>query len=101
MATGIKTGGRSKGTPNRNSAETKELLQTVLDKELDKLGILLGKLEPLDRVNAIAKLLPYILPRQNEVKAEIANTNVIGDEFTEQNQARLDFLIEKALSMKK
>ncbi|MGS0747309.1 hypothetical protein [Halpernia sp. GG3] len=71
MATGIKTGGRVKGTPNKTTAETKEILQTIVMKEIDNLGEMLEKLEPLDRVNAIAKLLPYILPKQSEIKTEI------------------------------
>lgn len=71
MAIGIKTGGRVKGTPNKTTAETKELLQIIVSKEIDNLGEMLEKLEPLERVNAIAKLLPYILPKQSEVKADI------------------------------
>jgi hypothetical protein len=67
MATGQKTGGRVAGTPNRTTKETKELLQKIVTKEIDNLGELLEKLEPLERVNSIAKLLPYIVPKQSEV----------------------------------
>lgn len=72
MATGIKTGGRAKGTPNRTTTETKALLQSIISEEIDNLAEMLDKLEPLERVNAVAKLLPYILPKQSEVKAEIS-----------------------------
>ncbi|MBC7525912.1 MAG: hypothetical protein H7239_15935 [Flavobacterium sp.] len=71
MATGTKTGGRSKGTPNRTTAETKQLLQTIVGKELDNLGTMLEQLEPNERINAISKLLPYILPKQSEVKTDL------------------------------
>ena len=74
MATGTKTGGRTKGTPNRTTAETKQLLQSIVSKELDKLGAMLEQLEPNDRINAIAKLLPYILPKQNEIAVENKTT---------------------------
>ena len=95
MATGTKTGGRTKGTPNRTTAETKELLQTIVGKELNKLGLLLAKLEPLERVNAIAKLLPYIIPRQTEIKAEVITNN---SEMTEeQREKRLAELKKKLL----
>ena len=67
MSTREKTGGRTKGTPNRTTAETKELLQKIVNKEIDNLGELLEKLEPLERVNAIAKLLPYIVPKTSEI----------------------------------
>ena len=65
-----KTGGRAKGTPNRTTAETKELLQAIISKELDKLGGMLEQLEPNERINAISKLLPYILPKQTEIAIE-------------------------------
>lgn len=96
MATGTKTGGRTKGTPNRNTAETKELLQTIVSKELDKLGAILEQLEPNERINAIAKLLPYILPKQNEVKAEITNTDK--NLTSEEREKRISELIKKAKS---
>lgn len=72
--TGKKFGGRTKGTPNRTTAETKELLQSIVGKELDKLGLMLSKLEPIERVNAISKLLPYILPKQQEMNIEVKQT---------------------------
>jgi hypothetical protein len=79
-----KTGGRSKGTPNRTTAETKELLQKIVNKEIDSLSSLLAKLEPNERVNALAKLLPYIVPKQSEVfttdtKIEPITFTIIGN----------------------
>lgn len=68
--TGQKFGGRSKGTPNRTTAETKQLLQSIVSKELDNLGAMLEQLEPNERINAISKLLPYILPKQTEIAVE-------------------------------
>ena len=56
MNTRQKTGGRTKGTPNRSTKETKEMLQKIVNNEIDNLGEMLEKLEPLERVNAIAKL---------------------------------------------
>jgi hypothetical protein len=67
MAIGIKTGGRAKGTPNRTTTETKELLQSIVSKELDNVAVLLEKLEPKERIDAIIKLLPYIVPKQQEI----------------------------------
>ena len=62
--------GRVKGTPNKTTAEARELLQKIVGKELDKLGTLLSGLEPIERVNALAKLLPYILPKSLNVIVE-------------------------------
>lgn len=90
--TGKKFGGRTKGTANRTSSNTKELLQKIVGKELDKLGFLLEKLEPIERVNAIAKLLPYIVPKQSEIKAEI-ETNI--SMTPEQREERLQYFKSK------
>ena len=74
--TGKKFGGRQKGTPNKvnsTTEETKQLLQNVVTKQIEKLETTLSKLEPVDRVNALSKLLPYILPKQQDIA--ITNTN--------------------------
>lgn len=68
--TGKKYGGRAKGTPNRTTSETKELLLKVVGQELDKLGALMVKLDPIDRVNALAKLLPFVVPKQSDITVE-------------------------------
>jgi len=80
--TGKKYGGRSKGTPNRSTLETKELLKSIIGKELAKLGVMLAQLEPMERINAISKLLPYILPKQQETSIEIKQP--LSDEAREQ-----------------
>jgi hypothetical protein len=63
-----KTGGRTKGTPNRTTHETKKIIRAIVDEELANIPIMLSKLEPYERINAITKLLPYVVPRQSEVK---------------------------------
>jgi len=67
MATRIKTGGRTKGAVNKTTTETKQMLQKIVSNELDKIPALLGKLEPKERIDALIKLLPYIVPRQSEI----------------------------------
>jgi hypothetical protein len=70
MATGIKTGGRTKGTPNRTTTETKQILKNIVSAEIDNINGLLDKLEPKERLDVIIRLLPYILPKQNEIAIE-------------------------------
>lgn len=62
----INRNGRPKGAVNKTTAETKELLQAIVSKEINKLGEMLEKLEPKERIEAITKLLPYIIPKQSE-----------------------------------
>jgi hypothetical protein len=59
--------GRPKGSLNKTTSETKELLKNIVSNQLDKVEKLLNSLEPKEKIDAIIKLLPYVLPRQNEV----------------------------------
>lgn len=70
MATGTKTGGRTKGTLNKTTTETKEILKNIVSVEIENINVLLDKLEPKERLDIIIKLLPYILPKQNEIAVE-------------------------------
>lgn len=62
--------GRPKGSLNKTTSETKELLKNIVSNQLDKVEDLLNDLEPKDRIDAVIKLLPYILPRQSEIAIE-------------------------------
>ena len=68
---GNKTGGRSKGTPNKIGSQAKELLENFLTSKLDpnKLESLYLKLRPPEQAQFILKGLQYVIPRQqlNEV----------------------------------
>lgn len=68
--TGKKFGGRGKGTLNKSTAETKTLLHNIVGNQLDEVENLLMKLEPKEKLDAIIKLLPYVLPRQSEIAIE-------------------------------
>jgi hypothetical protein len=65
--TGQKFGGRTAGAVNKTTAETKAILQKIVSNELDNVESLLEQLKPQERIDAIIKLLPYIVPKQSEV----------------------------------
>ena len=64
MANRTKTegSGRKKGTPNKLTHETRGVLMEALAGELDKLPETLDALPPAQRIDAVLKLLKYILP---------------------------------------
>lgn len=62
--------GRPKNSGNKSTAETKTLLHNIVGNQLDEVENLLSKLEPKEKLDAIIKLLPYILPRQSEIAIE-------------------------------
>lgn len=83
------TNGRPKGAKNRTTAQTKELLQKIVGKELDKIEVLLDDLDSKERVDAIIKLLPYLLPRHSEIKAEITTDKIMTNEDRDRRIAEL------------
>jgi hypothetical protein len=62
-----KTGGRKIGTPNKTTAETKEFIQNIVNNELTFFEDLMLELTPKERVDAVIKLLPYVVPKTSEV----------------------------------
>ena len=65
--TGLKYGGRQKGTPNRLTKELRTILKEALHKELESIGELLEQLEPKERIEVLIKLMPFVFPRMNRV----------------------------------
>jgi hypothetical protein len=64
---GIKTGGRTLGTPNRLTQETRELLKDILHQELEELPAQLKQMPARERLEVVIKLLPYTLPKVEAV----------------------------------
>ena len=59
-----KTGGRAKGTLNKSTAEFKERIRAILNKELDGLDDLFDGLEKKEKLDFIVKLLPFVVAKQ-------------------------------------
>ena len=65
--TGIKYGGRAKGTPNRLTKEMRTILKNILFTELENIKELMDSLDSKQRIELIIKLLPFILPKVETV----------------------------------
>ena len=68
MAKGNKTGGRVQGTPNKLTAEMRETLKTILNKEIEILPELLKKMDPEKRAEILTRLLPFIMPKNYNIE---------------------------------
>lgn len=68
MATGKKTGGRTKGTPNKLTKELRSFLKELVQKELNAAPALIKNLEGKDRLDVLIKLLPFVLPKKLDRK---------------------------------
>ena len=63
MAIGVKKGGRTAGTENKTTKETRALLKEVVNNELLNIESLLCELQPKERLELVIKLMPFVLPK--------------------------------------
>jgi len=59
---GKKTGGRTKGTPNKTTEELRGLVQNFLENNIERLQEDFDLLEPKDRLNFIEKIMKLVIP---------------------------------------
>ena len=64
---GIKHGGRQKGTPNIMTKELRSILKDILYQELEEVQERFKLLEPKERIELLIKLMPYILPKVTSI----------------------------------
>lgn len=65
-------GGRVKGTPNKTTAELRQLVASIVEKNIDKVNDDLAKMQPKDRVAMLEKLMAYVLPRMQAITANVS-----------------------------
>ena len=65
--TGNKYGGREKGTPNRMTKELRSVLKDVMHQEIEIIQDHLVQLSPKERVELLIKLMPYVLPKVENI----------------------------------
>lgn len=73
MANGVKTGGRTKGTPNKSTAEVREAIAAFASANVDQMGIWLNEIEsPEKKLDLFLRAIEYHIPK-------LARTEVAGD----------------------
>ncbi len=70
MAIGKKTGGRKAGTPNKISGEMRLLLKQIISDELEALPATLEQLPGKERLEAVLKLMPFVLPKIESIEGQ-------------------------------
>jgi hypothetical protein len=65
--TGKKHGGREKGTPNKLTKDLRNILKDIIYNELELLNEKLDELESKERIELVIKLLPYTLPKLQNI----------------------------------
>jgi hypothetical protein len=69
--------GRAKGTPNRITKESRDILFEIVKNEICNLSSLLDSLEPRERAYILVKLLPFVVPKREKEIDEIDEQLVI------------------------
>ena len=76
-------GGRAKGTPNKTTSSIREWLTKLVNKNKRQIQQDLDALDPKSRLEALAKFLPYIAPKQQAVAAAV-DLNRLSDDQLDQ-----------------
>lgn len=63
--------GRPKGTPNRITQDVRAWLSAVIDGNRKQMERDLKTLEPKDRLQMLEKLMQYVIPKQQTVRADL------------------------------
>lgn len=61
-----KTGGRTKGSLNRTTAEMKDKVQFFIESNFDQIQLDFIQLEPRERVTLYERMLKYVIPAKVE-----------------------------------
>ena len=93
--TGKKYGGRTKGTPNKLSAEIKESLSLLISEAVSSLDI--NSMSKSEKLKLIQLGLPYVVtkPQTEEVVEEQKFTVEIIDRLTDYSDKEIDSAIKK------
>jgi hypothetical protein len=71
-----KSGGRTKGTLNKTTKKTRELVTEFMDEKFSDVSLAWEGLDPVDKVKTYISLVKYVMPTLTSVKVEDGN----GDE---------------------
>ena len=76
-----KTGGRQKGTPNKVTASVKGWLSCLIDKNRKQIERDLKAVDPMERLQMLEKLMQYVVPKQQVIKAAVSFDNMTDEEL--------------------
>ncbi|MEN9304059.1 MAG: hypothetical protein RL264_2488 [Bacteroidota bacterium] len=76
MPKGIKTGGRTKGTPNKATKELRERFSDLLESNFESIQTDLESLEPKERIKTLLEISKFVIPTLKAVDNTIDLDNV-------------------------
>lgn len=88
-----KTGGRKAGVPNRTTQEMRDVMQSFIECKIEELDQVYNELEPKDKISAIIKMLPYLLPRQQNIELNATHKQELGHDLSKLSDDELHQLL--------
>ncbi len=82
-----KTGGRKAGTPNKITSTVKDWISQLIDENRNQIEKDIKKLSPKDRLQVFEKLMQYVIPKQQSVRADI--------DLSKLSEAQLDLIVDE------
>ncbi|MGO3181233.1 MAG: hypothetical protein ACTIJ9_00220 [Aequorivita sp.] len=89
-----KTGGRKAGTPNKTTQEIRDFMQGFLSEKFESLDEVFEQLEPKDKINAIIKMLPYLVPKQMQMDVSATHKHQTKQDLSKLSDDELYQLLE-------
>jgi len=76
-----KTGGRTKGTPNKVTQEMRDFIRMLLENNQQQIIDDLEKIEPHQRLNILTGLLKYCVPTLQSISTNIDFTKLTDEQL--------------------
>ena len=78
MANGVKTGGRTKGTPNKSTAEVREAIAAFASANVEQMGDWLNAIDsPEKKLDLFLRAIEYHIPKLARTEFEASVTHEI------------------------
>lgn len=68
-----KEGGRQKGTPNKTTAQIKDMITELVGNQMEKWPVVIDKMmkeDPAEAMKITGRLIDYVLPKQTKIDLE-------------------------------
>jgi hypothetical protein len=75
MAIGVKTGGRTKGAVNKNTADIRAKFQLLIENNIGTIEKDIEALKPLDRLKVLIDLAKFVVPTLKAVEVNDISEN--------------------------
>jgi len=75
MAIGVKTGGRTKGAINKNTADIRAKFQLLIENNIGTIEKDIEALKPLDRLKVLIDLAKFVVPTLKAVEVNDISEN--------------------------